>query len=121
MARVSNKIRKAVRRSRRVRRRVKSGGRLRLSVFRSARYSYAQLIDDERHRTLAAADSVVAVRSGALVHGGNIEAARWVGKAIADRARSAGIATVVLDRGPYQYHGRVKALAESARQAGLKF
>jgi large subunit ribosomal protein L18 len=121
MSQSSKKVERGVRRARRVRRRVKQGSRLRLSVFRSARYIYAQVIDDDRHRTLAAADSVAAVRSGQLANGGNVEAARLVGKTIAEKAKSAGIESVVFDRGPYKFHGRVKALADSAREAGLRF
>ena len=121
MTELSKKTVRGVRRARRVRRRVKQGGRLRLSVFRSARYIYAQVIDDDRHRTLAAANSLTAVRAGQLVSGGNVEAARFVGKAIAEQAKSAGIEQVVFDRGAYKFHGRVKALAESAREAGLRF
>jgi len=95
--------------------------RPRLCVFRSLRYIYAQVIDDESGRTLAAADSrepELAANSGAR---GNTEAARQVGKAIGERAKTAGIGKIVFDRGGYIYHGRVRAVAEGAREAGLEF
>jgi len=107
----------AIRRTRRVRARVKASGRIRLSVFRSARHVYAQLIDDANGRTLAAASSLEA----AMSNGGNREGAEAVGKLIAERATAAGITEVAFDRGRYPYHGRVKALAEGARAGGLKF
>lgn len=106
-----------IRRSRRVRSRVKSTGRLRLSVFRSARHIYAQIIDDAAGKTLAAASSLDKEITG----GGNRESAEAVGKLLGDRASKAGINEVSFDRGSFSYHGRVKALAEGARTAGLKF
>ena len=92
--------------------------RPRLSVFRSENHSYAQLIDDVAGRTLAAASSV---EKGFEGKGGNVEAAKKVGAAIAERALQKGIENVVFDRGGYIYHGRVQALAEGAREGGLKF
>ena len=92
--------------------------RPRLSVFRSAKYIYAQVIDDAAGRTLAAASSREA---GLAVAPGKTDAARAVGRAVAERARAAGVGTVVLDRGGYRYHGRVRSLAEGAREAGLEF
>ena len=92
-----------------------SAERPRLSVFRSAKYIYAQVIDDEGGRTMAAASSLEATLSGVTP----VEAARAVGRAVAERARAAGITSVVLDRGGYQYHGRVRSLAEGAREGGL--
>jgi len=93
--------------------------RPRLSVFRSNRHVTAQVIDDRRGHTLAAASTVEpALRAGAT---GNVEAARQVGALVAERARAAGVTTVVFDRGGFQYHGRVAALAEAAREAGLEF
>ncbi|WP_428386307.1 50S ribosomal protein L18 [Mucisphaera sp.] len=89
----------------------------RLSVFRSSKHIYAQLIDDMAGKTLAAA-STVAQRSE---NGGNTAAAQAVGKEIADKAKAAGVAAVQFDRNGFRYHGRVKALADSAREAGLKF
>jgi large subunit ribosomal protein L18 len=89
--------------------------RPRLSVFRSAKYIYAQVIDDEAGRTLAAASS----RESGLAAATPIDTARAVGRAVAERAKAAGIDAVVLDRGGYQYHGRVRSLAEGAREGGL--
>ncbi len=107
----------SIRRSRRVRSRVKSTGRLRLSVFRSARHIYAQIIDDAEGKTLTTASSLDKEING----GGNRESAEAVGKLLGDRAVKAGINEVSFDRGSFSYHGRVKALAEGARAAGLKF
>ncbi|ATX78802.1 LSU ribosomal protein L18P [Mariprofundus aestuarium] len=107
----------AVRRARKVRARVKAGGRLRLSIFRSARHVYAQVIDDANGTTLAAASSLEA----GVKAGGNRTGAEEVGKLIAERAVKAGISEVAFDRGSFSYHGRVKALAEGARAGGLKF
>ena len=92
--------------------------RPRLSVFRSEKHIYAQLIDDVAGRTLASASSVEKAFEGS---GSNKEAARKVGKTVAERAVKAGIAEVVFDRGGYIYHGRVQELAEGAREGGLKF
>ena len=96
-----------------------ANGRPRLSVFRSSKHIYAQVIDDARGQTLAAASSME--KDFKSDKGGNQEAANLVGKLIAERAVKAGIENVVFDRGGYLYHGRVKALAEAAREAGLKF
>ena len=107
---------------RRVRRRVRgTPERPRLAVFRSMRQIYAQVIDDEAGRTLAAANSLDAEFQKQLKTGGNLAAAKLVGKLVGERARAAGLSRVVFDRGGYQYHGRVKALADAAREAGLEF
>src|SRR5687768_5473422 len=95
--------------------------RPRLSVFRSDKHIYAQLIDDYAGRTLASAGSTLADVRGELKNGGNIEAAKRVGKAIAERAKSIGVTKVAFDRGGRMYHGRVKALADAAREGGLQF
>jgi large subunit ribosomal protein L18 len=95
--------------------------RPRLSVFRSDKHIYAQLIDDAAGRTLASVASTAADVRGELKNGGNIAAAKKVGKAIADRAKAAGITKVAFDRGGRKYHGRIKALADAAREGGLKF
>jgi large subunit ribosomal protein L18 len=95
--------------------------RPRLSVYRSGRHIYAQLIDDMAGRTLAAASSVIVDVRGEQKHGANVAVARLVGRAIAERGKAAGIAEVAFDRGGRMYHGRVKALADAAREAGLKF
>ncbi len=92
----------------------------RLSVFRSNNHMYAQIIDDEKRTTLVAASTVDKAMAKAKVTG-NVDAAKAVGKMIAERAISQGIENVVFDRGGYVYHGRVKAIADAAREAGLKF
>jgi large subunit ribosomal protein L18 len=116
------KQKRLTRRRRHVRKNVfGTSERPRLSVYRSSKHIYAQLIDDMSGRTLVAAASTVGeVRSG-LKNGGNIAGAKAVGRAIAERGKAAGITTVAFDRGGRQYHGRIKALAEAAREAGLKF
>jgi large subunit ribosomal protein L18 len=102
----------------RIRNRVKgTAERPRLAVFRSVKHIYAQVIDDLKGHTLAAASS--AEENGK--NGGNVAGAKEIGKLVADRAKDKGIKLVVFDRGGYHYHGRVKALAEAARQAGLEF
>jgi len=112
-----------IRRTKRVRRALRPAGSLRprLSVFRSSQHIYAQIIDDSAGRTLAAASSLEKDIRGAVKSGANKEAAAAVGELIASRATKAGIKDVVFDRGPYLYHGRVKALADSAREGGLNF
>jgi large subunit ribosomal protein L18 len=116
--------RKAIRRRIRYRIRKKLSGtaeRPRLAVFRSEKHIYAQVIDDASGRTVAHASSRdVSIRAGSK-SGSDTAAAKGVGSAIAERLREKGIETVVFDRGGYLYHGRVKALAEAAREAGLKF
>src|SRR5437667_903813 len=103
---------------RRIRRKVRgTTERPRLAVYRSVNHIYAQLIDDEKARTLAAASTTEKSLRGSS--GGNIEAAKRVGQAIAERAQAAGISSVVFDRGGYLYHGRVRALTDAARAAGL--
>ena len=92
--------------------------RPRLAVFRSLKHIYAQVIDDTAGRTLASASSG---EKGATFDGGNIAGAKEVGRMVAERAKEKGIKNVVFDRGGYQYHGRVKALADAAREAGLEF
>jgi len=96
-------------------------GAVRLCVFRTPRHTYAQLISADADKTLAAASTLEKDVLGELGNGGNIEAARAVGKAIADRARKAGVTEVAFDRSGFRYHGRVRALADAAREAGLKF
>ena len=98
-----------------------AGGRPRLSVFRSSEQIYAQIIDDSKGVTLAAASSLEKAMREELKTGANTEAAKRIGQAIAERAKAAGVTQVVFDRGGYIYHGRVKALAEGAREGGLDF
>ena len=113
----------AARRRMRVRSQIakKAGGRPRLSVFRSSKHIYVQVIDDSQGRTLAAASTVDKELREKLKTGADIEAAKEVGKLIAERATAAGVTEVVFDRGGYIFHGRVKALADAAREAGLSF
>ena len=111
------------RRKRRTRHRLRKIERLkpRLSVFRSGKHIYAQVIDDLAGRTVAAASTLDKDIRDGLKTGANRDAAAQVGKMIAERAKSAGVETVVFDRGGYLYHGRVKALGDAAREAGLNF
>ncbi len=95
--------------------------RPRLNVYRSVAHIYAQVIDDRSGKTVVSASSVDKETKKGLKGGGNIASAKAVGKIIADRAKAAGVTQVVFDRGGYKYHGRVKALADAAREAGLKF
>ena len=96
-------------------------GRPRLSVFRSSKHIYAQIIDDTNGVTLASASSIEKDLRGDLKTGADTDAATKVGSLIAERAKSAGVTDVVFDRGGYRYHGRVKALADAAREGGLTF
>ena len=111
------------RRKARVRRTLKAAanGRPRLSVFRSDKNIYAQIIDDASGRTLAAASTIDKEIKASVKSGWTQEAAETVGKLIAERGKKAGVGIVVFDRGGYLYHGRVKALADAAREAGLNF
>ena len=98
----------------------RAAGRPRLSVFRSSRNIYAQIIEDGAGVTLASASSIDSGIKGEVANGATIEAASRIGRVIAERAIAAGITEVVFDRGGYRYHGRVKALADAAREGGLK-
>jgi large subunit ribosomal protein L18 len=120
MATVSDRT---LRRTAKVRRKVRraTGSRARLSVFRSSKHIYAQVIDDANGQTVASASSLEKEMRGSLKTGANIEAAKVVGKRLAERAAAKGIKEVVFDRGGYLYHGRVKALADAARESGLNF
>jgi large subunit ribosomal protein L18 len=106
-------VRRAIRRA--------ASGRARLSIFRSSKHIYAQIIDDTKGETLAAASSIEKDMRGGMKNGANIAAAKAVGKLVAERATAKGIKDVVFDRGSYLYHGRVKALADAAREGGLNF
>ena len=114
---------RTARRTAKVRRNIKraAGGRARLSVFRSSKHIYAQVIDDAKGETLVAASSIEKDVRGQAKTGANIAAAKAVGKTLAQRAQQKGVQQVVFDRGRYLYHGRIKALAEAAREGGLKF
>jgi large subunit ribosomal protein L18 len=111
------------RRKARVRRNLRraQGERPRLSIFRSSKHIYAQIIDDAKGHTLAAASSIDADLKASLKKGTDVAAAAEVGKLVAQRALKAGVKDVVFDRGGYLYHGRIKALADAAREAGLNF
>jgi large subunit ribosomal protein L18 len=111
------------RRKRRVRSALRkhANGRPRLSVYRSSKHIYAQIIDDTKGQTLAAASTLEKDLKGKLKTGADKAAAAEVGRLVAERAVKAGIQAVVFDRGGYQYHGRVKALADAAREGGLQF
>jgi len=116
------KHKRQLRRRHHVRRKiVGTAERPRLSVFRSSKHIYAQLIDDLSGATLAAASSLAADVKGSTPYGGNVKAAAAVGKALAEKAKAAGVAKAAFDRGHYRYHGRVKALADAAREGGLQF
>jgi large subunit ribosomal protein L18 len=111
------------RRKARVRRAIRkaANGRPRLSIHRSSKQIYAQVIDDAEGRTLASASSLEKDMREQLKSGGNIEAAVQIGKLVAERAKAAGVSQVIFDRSGYIYHGRVKALADAAREGGLDF
>ena len=112
-ARRQKRVRLAIRRT--------ANGRPRLSVFRSSKHIYAQVIDDLKGETLASASSLEKDLRAKGDTGANIDAAKEVGKLLAERAVKNGVKEVVFDRGPYIYHGRVKALADAARESGLSF
>jgi len=120
MATVSDRT---ARRQAKVRRHVRraAGNRKRLSVFRSSKHIYAQVIDDTKGETVASASSLEKTMREDKKTGANIDAAKAVGKLVAERAAAKGIKEVVFDRGGYLFHGRVKALADAAREGGLKF
>jgi len=112
-ARRQGRVRGALRRA--------AGERKRLSVFRSSKHIYAQVIDDDAGVTVAAASSAEEAAREGLKTGANVDAAKTVGKLIAERAKEKGVKDVIFDRGGYLYHGRVRALAEAARESGLNF
>ena len=121
---IKQKVRKPLTQKRHQSIRVKISGTSefpRLAVYRSTKHIYAQLIDDENHVTLASASSNDKDLKEKLSNGGNIEAAKIVGEAIAQKAKKAGVECVVFDRGGFIYQGKVQALAEAAREAGLEF
>ena len=119
---IADKIAGRQRRQARVRRRVRgSDARPRLCVFRSGKHIYVQIISDQTGRTLAAASTLSVPLKGQLPRSGNCEAAKQVGATIARVCQERGIRSVVFDRNGFLYHGRVKALAEAAREAGLQF
>ncbi|MEW5783718.1 MAG: 50S ribosomal protein L18 [Bacillota bacterium] len=122
MTRIKSRNENRVRRHRRVRSKISgTPERPRLNVFRSSKHIYAQVIDDQAGHTLAAASSLDPQLRSDLPTGGNLEAAKKVGELLAQRALDQGIKEVVFDRGGYLYHGRIKALADAARDKGLIF
>jgi large subunit ribosomal protein L18 len=122
MAMAKNRRAMSLNRHRRLRRQLRgTGAKPRLAVFRSARHIYAQVIDDESARTLAAASTLQGAVREACAGKNALETAAIVGKLIGEQAQQAGIKQVVFDRGGFKYHGRVKSLAEAARESGLEF
>nr|MBV6630708.1 50S ribosomal protein L18 [Oceanococcus sp. HetDA_MAG_MS8] len=114
-----NKKQTRLRRARRTRARIFESGSIRLTIFRTPRHIYAQVISADGDQTLASASTVEKdFRGGAT---GNVDAAKKIGSLIAERAKAAGVEQVAFDRAGFKYHGRVQALAEAAREAGLKF
>lgn len=118
---MSTKTDKRDRRMKRVRRRIRELNATRLSVHRTPRHIYAQILDASGARVLATASTLEAEMRQSLKSGGNVEAAKAIGKRIAERAVAAGIKQVAFDRSGFKYHGRVKALADAARENGLEF
>ena len=110
-----------LRRAKRTRAKIRELAVPRLTVHRTPRHIYAQVIDADGGRVIAAASSVAKDLRGSVKNGGNVDAATTVGKSIAEKATAAGINTVAFDRAGFKYHGRVKALADAARESGLKF
>ncbi|NBP88667.1 MAG: 50S ribosomal protein L18 [Planctomycetia bacterium] len=122
MDQARSNLRQRIRRQRRVRKPLRgTPERPRLSVRRSHKHIYAQIIDDTSGRTLAAASTVEPQLKTTVSFGGNKDAATAIGKTVAERAKAAGVSQVCFDRGPCRYHGRVAALADAAREAGLEF
>ena len=116
------KKRRQLRRRRHVRSKIRgTAERPRLTVYRSSKHIYAQLIDDREGKTVASASSIEKALKGELKTGADTAAAKRVGALLAERAKAAGVAAVVFDRGGYRFHGRVKALADAAREGGLAF
>jgi large subunit ribosomal protein L18 len=118
---MSDKKETRMRRAKRTRAKIEQLGVMRLSVHRTPRHIYAQVIAPEGGRVVACASTVIADLRKTLKGTGNVEAAKAVGKAIAERAKAAGVTKVAFDRSGFRYHGRVKALADAAREAGLQF
>jgi large subunit ribosomal protein L18 len=122
MSRIQDRKQRRSRIRRRYRREVHgTGERPRLAVYRSLRYLYAQVIDDEHGQTLASASTLEKQAAGSVKAAGGVEAAKVLGKLIAERAQEKGITTVVFDRGGFKYHGVIRTIADTAREAGLKF
>jgi large subunit ribosomal protein L18 len=122
MSQVKDRKQRRVRMKRRYREAVRgTSNRPRLSVYRSLRHVYAQVIDDEKGVTVVSASTLEAEASGSLKGTGNCDAGKVLGKLIAERAKDSGVEEVVFDRGGFRYHGVIRAIADGAREAGLKF
>lgn len=121
MSTIAKKKSSRKRRARKTRYQIRELGVERLCVFRSGRHIYAQVIDDTSGRVVASASSLNPQLRSALKNGGNVAAATEVGKAIAEKAKVAGVSKVAFDRSGFKYHGRIKALADAARESGLQF
>ena len=122
MGRIEDKKRNRLNRRRRIRGKIHgTAEKPRLSIFRSTRHIYAQIINDDMGTVMASASTMDAQLRGSSKNGGNVDAAKEVGKLLAERAATKKIETVSFDRGGFKYHGRVKALAEAVRDGGLKF
>jgi large subunit ribosomal protein L18 len=122
VGRIEDKKRTRINRRKRIRSKVHgTAERPRLSVFRSTRHIYAQIINDDVGTVITSASTMEAQLRGSVKSGGNVDAAREVGKLLAERAATKNVETVSFDRGGFKYHGRVKALAEAVRDGGLKF
>ncbi|MEK7260691.1 MAG: 50S ribosomal protein L18 [Pseudomonadota bacterium] len=118
---MNSKKQKRTRRATRIRRRIRGLQAVRLCVHRTPQHIYAQIIDASGSKVLCAASTLEAEVRATLKRGGNVEAAKLIGKRIAEKAKSAGITRVAFDRAGFRYHGRVKALADAAREGGLQF
>ena len=118
---MSDKKTSRIRRGRKTRSRITRDRATRMNIFRTPRHIYAQVIDASGSRVLASASTLEAEVRAGIHNGGNIAAAALVGKRIAEKARAAGVETVAFDRSGFRYHGRIKALADAAREGGLKF
>ena len=118
---MNSKEQKRARRAKRIRRKIYAIQAQRLYVHRTPRHIYAQIIDASGSKVLCAASTLEADMRTQVKHGGNVEAARLIGKRIAEKAKSAGITRVAFDRAGFKYHGRIKALADAAREGGLQF
>lgn len=116
-----NKKLTRIRRGKRTRYKARAAGALRLCIHRTPRHIYAQVIDDQQSNVLASSSSVEAGVRSEVKYTGNVEAAKVVGKLIAERAKEKGVSKVAFDRSGFKYHGRVQALADAAREAGLEF
>jgi len=117
---MASKQQSRIRRARKTRSKIREQEIIRLSIYRTTRHTYAQIVDDAQGVTMVSASTLEAEIRDQVRHGGNVEAARMIGKRIAEKALAAGIKCVAFDRSGFKYHGRVQALADSAREQGLQ-